>query len=134
MSAQVNYLFVYGTLMQGFENPFATKLRAGSDFVEKGCFLGNLYRVDWYPGAIYEPESKTLVWGEVYRLFDFEKLITELDMYEGLGEDETTSQYLRRRVSVLLDNGQELICWTYIYNQSTDNLLLIEGGRFRAVE
>ena len=87
--------------------------------------------MDWYPGAVYLPEETSRVLGEVYWIFDFEKLIAELDEYEDVLEDEAASLYLRRQIPVLLDNGQQFTCWTYIYNQSAENLSLIEDGRFR---
>ncbi|GHB69762.1 gamma-glutamylcyclotransferase family protein [Persicitalea jodogahamensis] len=124
------YLFVYGTLMRGHENPFSQTLRAGSEFVGKGHFTGKLYRVDWYPGALYLPDEQSLVWGEVYRLFDFEKLIPELDEYEDVLVDEAASLYLRREVPVNLTDGQQLVCWTYLYNQPIGHLPVIEGGKF----
>lgn len=123
-------LFVYGTLKEGFNNPFATKLRSESSFVGTGYFPGRLYRVDWFPGAVHLPEEKSRVWGEVYHVFDFEKLILQLDEYEEVLDDEVASLYLRRQIPVVLDNGRQLICWTYTYNQPTENLPLIEDGRF----
>ena len=54
MEAQSPYLFVYGTLMREFENPFATQLRARATFIAEGFFQGKLYRVSWYPGAVYD--------------------------------------------------------------------------------
>ena len=116
--------------MRGFGNPFSTKLCTASEFVGTGYFSGKMYRVDWYPGAIYDPESTSLVWGEIYQVFDFEKLITELDIYEDVLEDESASLYLRRQVPVQVDDGKQLTCWTYLYNQPTHRLPLVEDGRF----
>lgn len=130
MSSKPQYLFVYGTLMREFDNPFSSILRAGSEFAGEGSFLGKLYRVDWFPGAVYLPEEKSCVWGEIYQVFDFEKLILELDKYEAVLDDEAASLYLRRQVPVQLADGQQLVCWTYLYNQPTGNLPVVEGGRF----
>ena len=116
--------------MQRFENPFSVKLRARSTFVGEGTFSGKLYRVDWYPAASYLPGDKSLVWGEIYRIFDFDKLIPELDEYEEVLDDEAASLYWRQQVPVQLADGQSLVCWTYLYNRPTENLPVIEGGRF----
>jgi gamma-glutamylcyclotransferase (GGCT)/AIG2-like uncharacterized protein YtfP len=125
-----HFLFVYGTLMQGFENPFAARLHANATLVGTGAFPGKLYRVSWYPGAVFEPQHSGQVCGEVYRLHDFEALIRDLDEYEDVLPDETLSLYLRRVVPVQLDDGQQLSCWTYLYNQSLAHAALIPNGCF----
>lgn len=86
--------------------------------------------MDWYPGALYLPGSESRVWGEVYQIFDPKMLIPELDEYEEVLDEEAASLYLRRQVPVWLTDGRTLICWTYLYNQPTENLLVIEAGRF----
>lgn len=116
--------------MRSYDNQYAVALRAGTEWVGEGSFPGKLYRVDWYPGAVYFPDVKSKVWGEVCRIFDFEKLIPELDDYEDVLDDESASLYLRRQVPVQLVDGQLLDCWTYLYNQPTGNLPIIEGGKF----
>lgn len=128
---KAQYLFVYGTLMRGYDNPFAAALRTGAEWVGEGSFSGKLYRLDWYPGALYLPGNELRVWGEVYQIFDFEKLIPDLDQYEDVMDDEAASLYLRRQVPVQLVDGQLLDCWTYLYNQPTEHLAIIKGGRFR---
>lgn len=117
--------------MRGHDNPFAATLRVGAEWVGEGSFSGKLYRVDWYPGAVYSPKIKSRVWGEVYQLIDFEKLIPELDDYEDVLENKAASLYLRQQVPVQLTDGRYLDCWTYLYNQPTECLPLIEGGRFK---
>lgn len=116
--------------MSGFDNPFSSILRAKSTLVGEGFFPGKLYRVSWYPGAVYLPESGYRVYGEIYQLHDFEDLILRLDEYEDVLEDETISLYLRKVVPVQQPNGSLLRCWTYLYNQSLQHLPLVESGRF----
>ncbi len=118
--------------MRGFDNPFAVRLHAGASFVGTGSFPGQLFRVSWYPGAVYAPEHSGQVWGEVFRLHDFATLIGELDEYEDVLPEESLSLYLRRRVPVSLDDGRELTCWTYLFNQSLENATLLADGRFYA--
>ncbi len=130
MEAQSPYLFVYGTLMREFDNPFAARLRAEATFVGVGTFTGKLYRVSWYPGAVYESDSTTKVHGEIYQLHDFQKLIQELDDYEDVKETESESLYLRRQVAVQSESRGLLTCWTYLYNQSLTDSTLLTSGRF----
>ena len=130
MEDQSPYLFVYGTLMRGFENSFSNQLRTQSTFIAEGFFTGTLYRLSWYPGAVYESASSTKVYGEIYQVFDFQKIIRALDDYEGVKEKEAESLYLRRQVPVYAENGAVFLCWTYLYNQSLENATPLTSGKF----
>ncbi|PSL32469.1 gamma-glutamylcyclotransferase family protein [Dyadobacter jiangsuensis] len=123
-------LFTYGTLMQAFDNPYARKLRLSSNYIGKGYFNGKLFRVEWYPGALYEPDAPTPVHGEIYQLHSLE-ILKELDEYEDVMEDESASLYLRKVVPVR--DSQEVVrdCWVYLYNQPVSDLPLIEEGYFK---
>ena len=125
------YLFVYGTLMKGFDNPFAEKLNKQSVFVGNGSFPGLLYQVDWYPGAVYSEEGGFRVFGEIYKIENAPELIKELDEYEDVFEDESVSLYVRRIVSIKMENDGVLDCWVYLYNQPVADLKQIESGLFR---
>lgn len=131
MHANTDFLFTYGTLMQGFENPFALRLHALSTFEGKGSFPGLLYQVSWYPGAVYIKNSENSVHGEVYRLTNKAILLPELDEYEDVFEDEDKSLYLRKIIPIQMQDGSVLPCWVYLYNQDTTNLNKIENGDFR---
>jgi gamma-glutamylcyclotransferase (GGCT)/AIG2-like uncharacterized protein YtfP len=125
------YLFTYGTLMQGFSNPFAQRLHSLSTFEGKGSFPGTLYKIDWYPGAHYEPESQNKVYGEVYRIINAKLLFPELDNYEDVFEEEEKSLYIRKIIPVLMQDQSIVYCWVYIYNQPVEDFELIQGGDFR---
>jgi gamma-glutamylcyclotransferase (GGCT)/AIG2-like uncharacterized protein YtfP len=131
MFSENTYLFTYGTLKKGFENPFAEKVHLASDFEGEGFFNGRLYLISWYPGAVYDKAETRKVHGEVYRLNDTE-ILKELDEYEDVFEDEASSLYLRKAVIITMGNGSEIPCWTYLYNQSVDGLPLISNGHFNA--
>ena len=133
MTKGPEYLFVYGTLMQGFDNQFAEKLQKTSVFKGKGSFPGLLYAVSWYPGALYFEESNSLVFGEVYQMFNVPELLRDLDEYEDVFEDESASLYVRKIVPVNAGNKTVVDCWVYLYNQSVEDLKKIESGNFRDV-
>jgi gamma-glutamylcyclotransferase (GGCT)/AIG2-like uncharacterized protein YtfP len=131
MTDTSEFLFTYGTLMQGFDNPFAERLRAHSELKGHGYFHGSLYKISWYPGAIYDERSASRVYGEVYQLSGKEALWKELDAYEDVSDDETISLYLRRIIPVTMTDLSVIACWTYLYNQSLEGLSLIPDGDFR---
>ncbi|WP_159468755.1 gamma-glutamylcyclotransferase [Dyadobacter sp. 3J3] len=131
MSLQANFLFTYGTLMQGFSNPFAERLHTLSTFIGKGSFPGTLYKIEWYPGAIYEPENQGRIYGEVYLITVPEIIFPELDDYEDVFENEQDSLYLRKIIPVLMNDGSLINCWAYLYNQDSTDLERIKSGDFR---
>lgn len=116
--------------MQGFDNPYARKLRLSSNYIGKGYFNGKLFRVEWYPGALYEPGAPTRVHGEIYQLNSLE-ILEELDEYEDVLEDEAASLYVRKVVPVRNSQEADIPCWAYLYNQPVSDLPLIEGGYFK---
>jgi len=131
MTQDSDFLLTYGTLMRAFENPFASQLRGSSSFHGDGSFQGLLYRVSWYPGAVYRSDLNNKVYGEIYKLNNPAVLLPALDEYEDVLENESESLYLRKIIPVKLPDQSVLHCWVYLYNQSVDELELIEGGHFR---
>jgi gamma-glutamylcyclotransferase (GGCT)/AIG2-like uncharacterized protein YtfP len=131
MHPNPDFLFTYGTLMQGFENPFARRLHALSTYEGKGSFLGLLYKISWYPGAVYNEKSESPVFGEVYRLSSKALILPELDDYEDVFEDEQKSLYLRKIIPVQMQDGSVLPCWVYLYNQDITGFEKIGTGDFR---
>lgn len=131
MHPNPDFLFTYGTLMQGFQNPFAQRLHTSSTFEGKGSFPGLLYKISWYPGAVYDEKSESSVFGEVYQLTGKALLLPELDDYEDVLEDEEKSLYLRKIIPIRMQDGSVLPCWVYLYNQDTTDLEKIETGDFR---
>ena len=77
-------LFVYGTLLSGFENPFARILAAETEFLGCGYLRGRLYRVTpRFPGLVLSEDPGDVAHGEIYRLGDPDALLALFDDYEG---------------------------------------------------
>jgi|SRR5665213_40430 len=124
-------LFVYGTLMRGYEHPMARMLSANADFVSEARCRGRLYRVKHYPGLVLSDDPADTVFGEVFRLRQLTEMLREFDMYEACGEGfAEPTQYVRRMLPLTLDGGEASEAWTYIYNWPVDTLPRIASGRF----
>src|SRR5229473_2852508 len=78
-------LFVYGTLMRGFDHPMAKLLSRSADFIGPAQCCGRLYLIKHYPGLVLSDDPAELVFGELYRLRDRDALLGEFDMYEACG-------------------------------------------------
>jgi len=124
-------LFVYGTLMRGYDHPMARLLAANAEFLGEASCRGRLYKVKHYPGLVASDEASDVVFGELYRLRAAEDLLREFDMYEACGENfPQPTQYVRRRLPVTLVGGSVSEAWTYLYNWPVAQLARIESGRF----
>jgi gamma-glutamylcyclotransferase (GGCT)/AIG2-like uncharacterized protein YtfP len=125
-------LFVYGTLMRGFEHPMARLLSANADFLGAARCRGRLYLVKHYPGLVLSDDAEDVVHGEVYRLRAPDELLREFDMYEACGEGFVQpTEYLRQLLLVTLGDGAASTpAWTYVYNWPVDQLPRIASGRF----
>jgi gamma-glutamylcyclotransferase (GGCT)/AIG2-like uncharacterized protein YtfP len=124
-------LFVYGTLMRGFDHPMARLLSANADFVGEARCCGRLYLVKHYPGLVLSDDPADVVFGELYRLRAREEMLREFDMYEACGEGfKPPTEYVRQMLKVTLDGGGANEAWTYIYNWPVAHLPRIASGRF----
>jgi len=124
-------LFVYGTLMRGFDHPMAKLLSANADFVGEATCRGKLYLVKHYPGLVLSDDARDIVHGELFRLRAPEALLAEFDMYEACGEGfQPPTEYLRQMLAVKLAGGSESDAWTYVYNWPVTELPRIASGRF----
>ena len=123
-------LFVYGTLMRGFDHPMAQLLSRSADFVGEARCQGRLYLVKHYPGLVLSDDPTEVVFGELYRLHQPRELLREFDMYEACGEGfAPPTEYLRRMLSVTRSDGAASEAWTYVYNWPVAHLPRITSGR-----
>jgi gamma-glutamylcyclotransferase (GGCT)/AIG2-like uncharacterized protein YtfP len=136
-------LFVYGTLMRGFDHPMARLLSANADFLGQARCRGRLYLIKHYPGLVPSDVAGDIVHGELYRLRARDDMLGEFDMYEACGEGfEQPTEYLRRLLSVALADGTAaeartearteswIDAWSYVYNWPVGHLPRIASGRF----
>jgi gamma-glutamylcyclotransferase (GGCT)/AIG2-like uncharacterized protein YtfP len=124
-------LFVYGTLMRGFDHPMAQLLSRGADFIGAARCQGRLYLIKHYPGLVPSGDPDDVVFGELFRLRQPAELLREFDMYEACGEGfAAPTEYVRQMLPVTLDGQTADEAWTYIYNWPVTHLPRIVSGRF----
>src|SRR6202051_3950785 len=110
-------LFVYGTLMRGFDHPMAKLLSRSAALIGEARCRGRLYRVKHYPGLVWSDDANDVVFGELYRLHAPGELLREFDMYEACGEGfAAPTEYGRQVLSVTSADGAASEAWTYLYN------------------
>jgi gamma-glutamylcyclotransferase (GGCT)/AIG2-like uncharacterized protein YtfP len=124
-------LFVYGTLMRGFDHPMAKLLSGNAGFIGEAHCGGRLYRVKHYPGLVLSDAPGEIVFGELYRLRQPAELLREFDMYEACGEGfAQPTEYIRQMLAVTRADGTTEQAWTYLYNWPVAHLPQIASGRF----
>src|SRR3978361_1196809 len=124
-------LFVYGTLMRGFDHPMAQLLSRSADSVGEARAHGRLYLIKHYPGLVRSSDPGDIVHGELYRLRAAAELLREFDMYEACGEGfAEPTEYIRQMLAVTSDDGAVSDACTYLYNWPVGHLPLIPSGRF----
>ena len=90
-------LFVYGTLMRGFDHPMAKLLSANADFLGEARCRGRLYLIKHYPGLVLSDDPADIVLGELFRLREREAMLHEFDMYEACGDSfPQPTEYVRQ--------------------------------------
>ncbi len=124
-------LFVYGTLMRGFDHPMAKLLARSAEFIGEARCRGRLYLVKRYPGLVLSDDTEDIVFGEVYRMQMPDQLLATLDQYEGCGPGAVPpTLYTRQMLPVTLEGGTAGEAWTYVYNRPVGKLTRIMSGRF----
>jgi gamma-glutamylcyclotransferase (GGCT)/AIG2-like uncharacterized protein YtfP len=124
-------LFVYGTLMRGFDHPMAKLLSRSAEFLGEARCQGRLHLVKHYPGLVSSDDPGEVVFGELYRLRAPKQLLREFDMYEACGEGFVEpTEYVRQTLPVTGDDGVVSEAWTYLYNWAVAGLPRIASGRF----
>ena len=131
MKKHNEYLFVYGTLRKDYKNGMYHILEKYADFVGEGIFNGILYDIGEYPGAVPSNKNSQIVKGELYSIHNHKFVFKKLDEYEGYsGKDPHYMEFLRKKVSITLINGEKYSAWIYIYNRSTNGLKVIQSGDY----
>jgi gamma-glutamylcyclotransferase (GGCT)/AIG2-like uncharacterized protein YtfP len=127
----IDLLFVYGTLAReggGGSNP----LLGSAVYLGEASWRGELYLVDWYPGAVASDEPGAMVRGELYRLTDPAAILETLDRYEECGPAfGADAEYVRELTVVSLGDGSSRDAWIYRYNRPVIGLRRLVSGDFR---
>lgn len=114
-----------------YDNEPAKFIRKNCTLIEEGSIPGMLFDLGTYPGAVFDPSSSSLVFGEVYRIDQNEEdLVRFLDEFERVGTQfKQPNEYIRKMVPVTTNNGI-IEASSYLYNWNLDGLKLIESGRY----
>ena len=122
-------LLVYGSLMSTIESSIAKLLRANATFLGEARVRGYLFDLGSYPGLKIDYDSDVLVKGHLFQMHNPEYLLAVLDEYEGAANPQVENEYVREESQIDF-KGENITCWTYLYNLETDGLPKIESGDY----
>jgi gamma-glutamylcyclotransferase (GGCT)/AIG2-like uncharacterized protein YtfP len=123
-------LFVYGTLLNE-KNEYSAFLKKNCLYVSEAKFMGKLYDLGDYPGALAMNNAVFFVYGSVFEMKDPEKVLKTLDEYEGFGDEYEQPNLFIRELTTVETPDQLLTCWVYLYNLPVAGVKQIPSGKYR---
>ena len=110
-------LFVYGTLLRGFENASFLSSPEKASLLCTGKIHGRLYDLGPYPAFIRLREDdgrRDTVKGEIYQIHDPLVLFETLDLVEGYNHQrQQESLFVREKVTAETEAGIREV-WVYV--------------------
>jgi len=106
------YLFVYGTLKRRGKSHKQLRKDDGVRFKSSGRIRADLYRLQHedYPGAVLTSAPNRFVKGDLFLLQYPERILRELDEFEGVDEG-----LFRRQLVDVWSQGRRVKAWAYLY-------------------
>lgn len=127
------FLFTYGTLSNGQAPAQVVSLMKSLKPRGKGYIRGRLYDLGDYPGAVLSQSPRNKVFGDVFELPADSAVLRQIDQYEEFSPRRpNTSLFVRKRVPVKLDSGEQVMCWAYVYNGRIPRTRRILSGDYLA--
>ncbi|WP_017981095.1 gamma-glutamylcyclotransferase family protein [Methanocaldococcus villosus] len=115
----MQYIFVYGTLRRGFWN---NKLLKNSKFIGKGRTKEKYAMYADIIPYVVEDEKVSHIVGEVYEVD--EEILKKIDALE-----DHPHCYRRKKVPIILENGEEIEAWLYFYPEPYG--ILVKSGDYK---
>lgn len=125
------YLFAYGTLIDGnTPREIAATLKQLKP-VGKGYIFARLYDLGEYPGAVLDDSKHHKVFGKIFELSADRRLLERLDDYEAFDPKRPAgSLFVRKRTAINRTNQPPLTGWVYEYNREVNSSSVIKSGHY----
>ena len=125
------HLFLYGTLLTSEAPQEIASLVKRARRLGSACVRGRLYDFGEFPGAVLDPSSRSMIYGELVVLPSDERLLEALDQYEEFDPlDPKRSLFIRKKAKVRMANGSSREGWIYVYNRHPGRAKLVRSGDY----
>lgn len=126
-----DYLFVYSSLLEGFQSEEYRYIHQYFHFVSKAKVKGILSDLGNNPVAT-PATGNYFIKGELYMINnkdEFSFAIGQLDDYEGVSPEASESPlYVRVLATIFKEDGTEVNSWIYWYNGNVEGKAVIASG------
>ena len=102
-------LFVYGTLMRGFDHPMAQLLSRSAEFIAEARCQGRLYLVKHYPGMVLSADPADLVFGDGVALAFWLNGTDSANCCIFVGGPFTESRYFGEGIGIAVKRGNDTL-------------------------
>ena len=118
----IDSMFVYGTLRkQECREKIMNEI---SHYWKNTSIKAKMYDIGAFPAIVL---VEGIVYGEIHKIKKEPNSFHMLDLVEGFTEYGKSSLYHR-----ILINSSQGVCWTYVWNGTTENYKVIQSGNWRA--
>ena len=120
----IDSMFVYGTLRkQECREKIMNEI---SHYWKNISIKAKMYDIGAFPAIVLDDG---IVYGEIHKIKKESNSFHMLDLVEGFREYDESSLYHR-----ILINSSQGVCWTYVWNGTTENYKVIQSGNWRTRE
>jgi len=124
------YLFAYGTLRKDYSPDPVPGIRDKLIYVGEAEASGLMYDLGAYPGAVRGGESG-MIRGDVFLIRDPEKVLGQLDEYEGISRSTgRKAKFAREKSPITWGSGDRSYAWIYWYNLEVTGKTRITSGDY----
>lgn len=130
---QTNHLFVYGSLLSGFQLYAYEYIKRYFHYVGEATVKGTMYDMGSYP-VVVPLDTGRFIKGELYEInnpAEFSFALAQLDDYEGLHPEEGHEVFFERQVVDVFMDDKTVNAWIYWYNRHVSDKPVIESGDMR---
>ena len=126
-----DYLFVYSSLLKGFQSEEYRYIHQYFSLVGKARVKGILRDLGNNP--VVKPTAENyFIKGELYKINDsdeFSFAIGQLDDYEGVRPEAYENPLYKRELAIIFkEDGSQVTAWVYWYNGNVDGRPVIQSG------
>ncbi len=124
------YLFVYGSLRQGFQSDAYHYISQYFTLVGNATTQGLLVNIGTHPVGIASNTNQHII-GELYQLKntnEYDWAFAQLDDYEGIHVEQGEIPLYVKATTTVHYNNTEVTAWVYWYNGNVDGMPVLNSG------
>lgn len=127
---QTTHLFVYGSLLSGFQNQAYDYIKKYFQLLGAATVNGTMYDMGAFPVAVPKDTGRRII-GELYEIckpLELSFALAQLDDYEGLYPEENEPVYYERQAVDVNFGDQVITAWVYWYIKDVEDRPIVESG------